>query len=103
MSIEPKMLERRTQRRGPAPSAGAMRISRSSRRLATESDDHIPRGVKNRRTLPEHRPVGMPLALQSAAVGELLMSPVGMLLSDHAVSRAMVANAIAEREKRLFA
>lgn len=29
--------------------------------------------------------------------------PVGLLLSDHAVSRAMVANAIAHREKRLYA
>jgi hypothetical protein len=39
--------------------------------------------------------------LELAETGK--MSPVGMLLSDHAVSRAMVASAIAEREKRLFA
>lgn len=31
------------------------------------------------------------------------MDPVGLLLSDHAVSRSMVASAIAQREKRLYA
>lgn len=31
------------------------------------------------------------------------MDPLGLLLSDHAISRNMVANAIAQREKRLYA
>ncbi len=31
------------------------------------------------------------------------INPLGLLLSDHAISRNMVANAIAQREKRLYA